>query len=166
MSMADTPMPDPGSDKLQDLIDPFVGRTGGLISALRAVQSEYGFLPEQTDAAAAKAFNLSRAEVKGVISFYRDFARAPKGEAVIRICAAEACQAVGARQIIRDVEQRLGFKLGENDPRGGVTLEAVYCLGLCSCGPAATINETLLGRADADKIVAAVDNAIKRRVQQ
>ncbi|MEZ5922407.1 MAG: NAD(P)H-dependent oxidoreductase subunit E [Parvularculaceae bacterium] len=159
-------MPDLGSDKLQELIDPFVGRTGGLISALRAVQSEYGFLPEQTDAAAARAFNLSRAEVKGVISFYRDFARGPKGNAVIRICAAEACQAVGAREIIRDVEERIGVKLGEKDSKGGVTLEAVYCLGLCSCGPAATINENLLGRADADKIVSAVENAIKRGVPQ
>ena len=84
---------------LTAIVRPFVGRTGGLISALRAIQAARGFLPPETEEAAAAAFNLTRAEVKGVISFYSDFARAPKGGTVIRLCAAEACQAQGARAL-------------------------------------------------------------------
>ena len=77
---------------LGEIVQPHIGRTGGLISALRAIQAEYGYLPPETEMAAAAAFNLTRAEVKGVISFYADFVRQPKGETVIRLCAAEACQ--------------------------------------------------------------------------
>lgn len=146
---------------LEAIIAPFVGRTGGLISALRAVQDEHGFLPDETDAAAAKAFNLSRAEVKGVISFYHDFHRQPKGDVVVRVCAAEACQAAGGRQFIADLEKKYALKLGETSASKDVTLEPVYCLGLCSTGPAAMVGGKLVGMADADKIEKAIARAKK-----
>ena len=148
---------------LNEIIAPFVGRTGGLISALRAVQDTHGFLPAETDAAAAQAFNLTRAEVKGVISFYADFHRAPKGETVVRICAAEACQAVGGRALTRAVEQTFALKMGETSASGDVTLEPVYCLGLCSCAPAAMVGDKLVVRANAEKVVSAVTRAAKGR---
>jgi formate dehydrogenase subunit gamma len=151
---------------LEAIIAPFVGRPvaqkkGGLISALRAVQDAHGFLPDETDAAAAKAFNLSRAEVKGVISFYHDFHRQPKGEVVVRVCAAEACQAAGGRQFITDLEKKLALKLGETAAAKDVTLEPVYCLGLCSTGPAAMVGGKLVGMADAEKIEKAIARAKK-----
>ena len=148
---------------LNEIIAPFVGRTGGLISALRAVQDTHGFLPAETDAAAAQAFNLTRAEVKGVISFYADFHRAPKGETVVRICAAEAWQAVGGRALTRAVEKTFALKMGETSASGDVTLEPVYCLGLCSCAPAAMVGDKLVVRANAEKVVSAVTRAAKGR---
>ena len=153
---------------LEAIIAPFAGRpsarkTGGLISALRAVQNAHGFLPAETDAAAAKAFNLTRAEVKGVISFYADFHRQPKGEVVVRLCAAEACQAAGGREMIAAVEKKLALKMGETAASRDVTLEPVYCLGLCSTGPAAMVGGRLVGMADANKIEKAIARAKKER---
>lgn len=148
---------------LSAIIEPFVGRTGGLISALHAVQRARGFVPEETEAVAAKAFNLTRAEVKGVISFYHDFTREPKGTTVVRLCAAEACQAAGGREFIAAVEKKFALKMGQTSASRDVTLEPVYCLGLCSCGPAAMVGERLIGLADADKVAAAVERHSKER---
>lgn len=149
--------------KLASIVKTHVGKTGGLITALQAAQEAFGFLPPETDAVAADAFNLSRAEVKGVISFYADFHREPKGKTVVRVCAAEACQAAGGRDVIAAVEKKLGLKLGETSASKDVTLEPVYCLGLCSCGPAAMVGERLVGMADADKIANAVERDKKER---
>lgn len=146
---------------LKAIIEPFVGRTGGLISALRAVQKELGYLPPETDAAAADLFNLTRAEVKGVISFYADFTRAPKGETVVRLCAAEACQAAGGRDLCAAVEKKFALKMGETSASKDLTLEPVYCLGLCSVAPSAMVGERLLGKANAEKIEKAVTRATK-----
>lgn len=148
---------------LSAIIEPYVGRTGGLISALHAVQRERGFLPEEIEAVAAKAFNLTRAEVKGVISFYHDFTRHPKGRTVVKLCAAEACQAAGGREIIAAVEKKFALKMGETSASRDITLEPVYCLGLCSCGPAAMVGERLIGLADADKIATAVERNSRER---
>ncbi len=151
---------------ISSIIEPFVGRPsarkkGGLISALRAVQDAHGFLPDETDAAAAEAFNLTRAEVKGVISFYHDFHRQPKGDVVVRLCAAEACQAAGGRDFIAAVEKKFALKMGETSASKDLTLEPVYCLGLCSCAPAAMVGERLVGMADAEKIEKAIARAKK-----
>ncbi|MEZ5893364.1 MAG: NAD(P)H-dependent oxidoreductase subunit E [Parvularculaceae bacterium] len=148
---------------LASLIEPYVGKTGGLISALHAVQKAHGFLPAETEAVAAHAFNLSRAEVKGVISFYHDFTREPKGKTVVRVCAAEACQAAGGRDFIASVEKKFGLKLGETSASKDLTIEPVYCLGLCSTGPAALVGERLVGMADAEKISKAVDRAKREK---
>ena len=144
-------------EALTPLIEPWVGRTGGLITALRAVQDSVGYLPPDTEAATAKAFNLSRAEVKGVISFYADFVRKPKGRTTVRLCAAEACQAQGSRALAHAVEKRFALKLGSTSASGDLTLEHVYCLGLCSAGPAAMVDGKLLARATPEKIASVVE---------
>ena len=143
--------------ELDEIVRVFVGRIGGLISALRAVQARFGFLPSETEGVAAAAFNLTRAEVKGVISFYSDFARAPKGKVVIRLCAAEACQAQGARALEGEVCRRLAIAPGEKSASGDLTLEHVFCLGLCSAGPAALIDDALMAHATPEKILNAFE---------
>lgn len=158
----------PNVMSLAAIIEPFVGRPspgkkGGLISALRAVQAELGYLPEETEAVAGELFNLTRAEVKGVISFYHDFTRAPKGETVVRLCAAEACQAAGGRAFIADVEKKYALKMGETSASKDMTLEPVYCLGLCSCAPAAMVGGRLVGMADAAKVEKTVERVKRER---
>lgn len=148
---------------LESIIQPYTGRTGGLISALQAVQKALGALPPETEAVAADAFNLTRAEVKGVISFYHDFVREPKGGTVVRVCAAEACQAAGGRDLVAELEKSLALSLGETSASKDLTLEPVYCLGLCSCAPAAMVGERLVARASAAKINAAIERAKKER---
>ena len=144
---------------LAELMMPYVKETGGLISALRAIQQKLGFLPEDVVEQAAEVFNVSKAEVRGVISFYADFRDQPAGDTVVRLCVAEACQSVGARELQSAVERRLGAKLGSNSSDNKFSVEAVYCLGLCSCAPAAMVGEKLIGRADIKSIQSAIKNS-------
>ncbi len=92
--------------------------------------------------------NLSRAEVHGVVSFYHDFRRTPPGRHVVRICRAEACQAMGARQLESDVKGALGIDFHETTDDGVFSLEPVYCLGNCACSPAIMIDRRVYGRVD------------------
>lgn len=142
---------------IENLITDHVGTTGGLMRALNALQAHDGYIDAANLPKLAKAFNLTKAEVKGVISFYDDFTKAPKGEHVIRICQAEACQAVGGRDVTAALLEKLGIGLGDTTPDGKVTVEAVYCLGLCASGPAAMMDGRLKARltpACADKLIA------------
>lgn len=145
--------PAPSPETIGAIIAPFVGQTGGLVSALHAVQQKIGFLPPETESAAAAAFNLTRAEIKGVISFYSDFHRSPKGRTTIRLCAAESCQAQGGRDLEREICKQFALKPGAASASGDLTLERVYCLGLCSAGPAAMVEGELVARATAEKLV-------------
>lgn len=147
--MAETP---PETHVLDSLIAPHVGETGGLITALRAVQAAFGYLPQGADEAAARLFNLTRAEVKGVASFYSDFRHSPPGRTTIRLCAAEACQAQGARALEHAISRRFALKTGETSASGDLTLQHVYCLGLCSAGPAAIVGDRLIARATTEKL--------------
>ena len=150
-------------DNIVRIASPHVGGTGGLLSALRAINADYRCIPDAANPILATLFNLSRAEVRGVISFYHDFKSIPRGATIIRLCAAEACQAAGGRDFIAAVEKKFGLKMGETSASGDVTLEPVYCLGLCSTGPAAIVGECLVGMADAGKIEKAVDRAKAER---
>jgi formate dehydrogenase subunit gamma len=115
-------------------------RPDALIEIFHDLQAELGHVPEETLPVIARALNLSRAEVYGVATFYHDFHLHPTGRHVIKICRAEACQSAGGFAVIAALEKALKIKLGETTPDGNVTLEAVYCLGLCPMGPAALID--------------------------
>jgi formate dehydrogenase subunit gamma len=119
---------------------------GGLLPALHAVQDELGHVPEAAVPMLAEAFNLSRAEVHGVVSYYHHFRRRPPGRHVVQICRAESCQAMGADALAAHAEQRLGCAIGERSADGSFTLEAVYCLGMCASSPALTFDDTLHAR--------------------
>jgi formate dehydrogenase subunit gamma len=101
--------------------------------------------------------NLSRADVHGVLTFYPDFRRAPAGRHVVKLCQAEACQARGARAIAAQAQARLGVALGQTTDNGGVTLEPIYCLGLCASGPAALIDGAPVARIDAERLESLLD---------
>ena len=122
---------------------------GPLLPILHAVQNEIGFLPEVAIPPIAEALNISRAEVHGVISFYHDFRTEPAGRHILKICRAEACQAMGGRELGDAARARLGVDWHGTTDNGAVTLEPVYCLGLCACGPAAMVDDRVVGRVDA-----------------
>jgi formate dehydrogenase subunit gamma len=123
-------------------------RPDELLEIFHAVQAELGFVPEAVLPAIAQALNLSRAEVYGVLSFYHDFRRSPAGRHVVKICRAEACQAMHTEELCRHAEQRLGTKFGETSADGEFTLEPVYCLGNCALSPAMMIDGNLYGCVD------------------
>ena len=123
-----------------------------LLPVLHDVQKHFGFVPEAVVPQIAKALNISRADVHGVVTFYHDYRRAAPGKTVIKLCRAEACQAMGGDAIADALSARLGVAFGETSKNGAVTLEAMYCLGLCACAPAAIINGELRGRLDFDSV--------------
>jgi formate dehydrogenase subunit gamma len=134
-------------------------RPGGLLPLLHAVQDALGYVPPPAVPAIANAFNLSRAEVHGVISFYHDFRATPPGRHTLKVCRAEACQAMGAERLAQAVRVRLGIEWHGTTIDGTVTLEPVYCLGNCACAPAAMLDGQVHGRLTHDRIAALLDEA-------
>jgi formate dehydrogenase subunit gamma len=121
---------------------------GPLLTILHAVQDELGCVPAAAIPLIAEALNLSRAEVHGVVSFYHHFRETPRGENVLQLCRAEACQSMNGAALADHARKTLGIGFGATRADGRVTLEAVYCLGLCACAPAAMFNGQPLGSID------------------
>ena len=117
-------------------------RVGGVLRALREIVERRSYVSRTQEHHVADVFNLSRAEVRGIVSFYHDLKTKPQTPVRVRVCQAEACQSVGAREVAGHLESHLGVKLGEaNDT---VSLDAVYCLGLCAQAPSMMVK---IGRA-------------------
>jgi formate dehydrogenase subunit gamma len=127
-------------------------RPDALIEILHGIQARLGYVPGNTLDAIARALNLSRAEVHGVFTFYHDFRDAPAGRHVVKLCRAEACQAVGCESLAAHAEQALGTRFGTTRADGAVTLEAVYCLGNCALGPSAMVDGDIHGLLDKNKL--------------
>ncbi|MXW72562.1 MAG: formate dehydrogenase subunit gamma [Gammaproteobacteria bacterium] len=121
-------------------------RPGGLLPALHAIQDELGYVPPEAVPTVAQAFNVSRAEVHGVISFYHLFRTTPPGRRTLYLCRAEACQAMGARALERHTRERLGIGFHETTADGRISLEPIFCLGNCACSPAVMIDDFVYGR--------------------
>ncbi len=136
---------------IASLIEAEVHRQGPLLPILHAVQQALGYIPADAVPTIAKALNLSRAEVHGVISFYHEFRTEPGGQTTVQVCRAEACQARGSRALEAHAKQSLGLEYGETSADGSVTLEAVYCLGNCACGPSLRIADEVYARVDAQR---------------
>lgn len=132
------------------------GYEGPLLPILHAIQAEFGMIPEWAVPQIAQHLNIGRAEVHGVVTFYHDFRDAPTGRHVVKICRAEACKAMGGDALAATALEKLNTGWHGTTANGAVTVEPVYCLGLCSCAPAAMVDGRLIGRLDAEKLDAAL----------
>jgi NADH:ubiquinone oxidoreductase subunit E len=133
------------AEALQALLAESPATADHLLPALQRVQQRFGFVSPLAIREVATVFNLSRAEVYGVVSFYHDLREAPVGEHVVQLCMAEACQAVGCRALARHAEAALGVSLGGSTTDGRVHLEAAYCFGNCALGPTVRIGDRVHG---------------------
>ena len=136
--------------RLAEIIALHQGREGPLLPILHDVQVGFGCIDPEAERIIAHALNLSRAEVHGVVSFYHDFTAAADPRPVVQLCRAEACQARGVERIVGAAEAAAGNR---------VRLKTVYCLGLCSAGPAARVGDTLHARLDEAALVDLVQRA-------
>jgi formate dehydrogenase subunit gamma len=136
------------SQRIAEILSSMKDMEGALLPILHAVQAEFGHVPQDALPQIAQALNISKAEAHGVMSFYHDFREKPAGRHVVKLCRAEACQAMGADRVAAHAQARLGVDFHGTTPDDRVTLEPVFCLGLCACGPAAIIDGTLHGRVD------------------
>ena len=136
--------------RLAEIIAEHEGREGALLPILHEVHAVFGCIDREAEAAIAEGLNLSRAEVHGVVSFYHDFLFEPDPRPCVELCRAEACQARGVEAMVEAAEQAAGER---------VRLRTVYCLGLCSVGPAARPGNTVHARLDEAGLVALVAGA-------
>ncbi len=145
------------SHKADAIITAILPEEGPLLPILHEIQAEFGHVSEDAMRLIATRLNLSRAEVHGVVSFYHDFRNAPAGRHVLKICRAEACQAMGCEANAAALLQRLGLAWGETSQDGWLTIEPVYCLGLCACAPSAMLDDEPHGRLDTAALDALLD---------
>ena len=145
-------LPQPTVDDIRSLIDSQIHLEGPLLPILHAIHEDYGHIPAMAVPLIADALNITRAEVHGVVSFYHDFRENVAGRHVVKLCRAEACQAMGATAVAEAMLAKLGIDWHDTTPDGAVTVEPVYCLGLCSCAPAAMVDGKVVGRVDAERI--------------
>jgi len=135
---------------VQDTIARLKHLPGALLPILHGIQDKLGYIPAESVPEIAKALNLSRAEVHGVISFYHYFRETPPGNTTVHLCRAESCQAMGGKALEAHVKNKLGIDYHETTADGAVSLEPVYCLGLCAVSPSMQVGDQLYGHASAE----------------
>ena len=135
-----TPSEDTMLQVTKQVLQRHAGQKGALLPILHDIQHVLGHIPEAAVPVIAQALTLSRAEVHGVITFYPHFRQTPAAEVVLEVCRAESCQAMGGEQLAAHAQQKLGCSFHGTSANGKVTLEPVYCLGLCAQSPAVMIN--------------------------
>lgn len=133
-----------------------VGGRGPLLPVLHALQHEFGYVDPEAVPLVARALNVSRADVHGVVTFYPDFRTTPPGATRVAVCRGEACQSVGGRALADHATQSLGIGFGETTPDGSVTLDQVFCLGLCAVAPSMMVDGRAVGRVDTETFDALV----------
>lgn len=158
-----TTEPQPGrtvAEVVTDTVAALDGQRGALLPILHAIQETLGCVPREAVPVLAERLNLSRADVHGVVTFYHDFRAEPAGRTTVKICRAEACQAVGSSRLVDHVRDRYGMELGETRSDGALTVDQVFCLGNCALGPTVQVGDRLHGRVDAAKLTNLIDSAM------
>ncbi|MBS9721913.1 formate dehydrogenase subunit gamma [Tianweitania sp. BSSL-BM11] len=138
--------------RITDVVDALKEKDGALLPILHGIQDEFGYVPDESVPVIADALNLSRADVHGVVTFYHDYRKHPAGRHVLKICRAEACQALGGQALAERAMALLGIGFHETTTDNAFTLEPTFCLGLCACAPAAMLDNQLIARFDETKL--------------
>ena len=134
-------------------------REGAALPILHALQAAFGYVPRDAIPMVASALNVTRAEVHGIVTFYHEFREHPPGRHMLHVCRAEACQSLGADALHAKLLQKLGVDWHGTSEDGAVTVEPVFCLGLCAVGPAALLDGRPLGRLDDERMQAELEAA-------
>lgn len=140
------------AERAHEIINEHKARKGATLPILHDMQESFGHVPDAAVVMIAEALNLTRAEVHGSVTFYHDFRKATPGRRILKVCRAESCQAAGGDAIAARAEEKLGIAMGQTTADDHVTLEAVYCLGLCHSSPAAMLDDRVYSMVDEKKI--------------
>jgi formate dehydrogenase subunit gamma len=143
----------------RDIIATRATERGATLPILHDLQAAFGFIPEAAIPLIAEALNLTRAEVHGVVTFYHDFRRELPGRHILKLCRAEACQSMGGDALGERAKAKLGIEWGETTRDGRMTLDEVFCLGLCATAPSAMIDNRLVGRLTESRLDTLIEQA-------
>ncbi len=136
--------------RIRSIVDDLRSLEGPLLPILHEIQEQFGYVPQEALPVISEELNLSRAEVHGVVTFYHDYRDHPAGRHVLKLCRAEACQSMGGDALAERIKTLLSIDFHQTTLDGSVTLEPVYCLGLCACAPAAMLDGEVHGRVDGE----------------
>jgi formate dehydrogenase subunit gamma len=139
-------------DAARAIMTAYQSMPGPLLVILHALQEEFGYVDREAEPLIADVLNISRAEVHGVVTFYHDFRRTPPTRHVLKLCRAEACQSTGGEKLAAHAEAKIGVAMGGATADGRVSLEPVFCLGLCAVAPSAMLDGRVVGRIDENKL--------------
>lgn len=147
------------AERAREIIAEHAGLEGPMLPILHALQDEFGCVGEAAVPLIAEALNLTRAEVHGVVSFYHDFRSKPCGSHLLQLCRGEACQSMGSEALASAILSKLGVSWHGTTGDRRVTVEPVYCLGLCATSPSALLDGEPIGRLDSRKAAEALEEA-------
>lgn len=139
-------------ERAAEIIAHHVGLEGAALPILHALQAVFGCVPLEAEPVVASALNVSRAEMHGIVTFYHEFRRTPPGRHMLHVCRAEACQALGGEATDAHLRRVLGVDWHGTTANGAVTVEPVFCLGLCASGPAMLLDGNPVGRLNPDRV--------------
>jgi formate dehydrogenase subunit gamma len=140
------------AERASQIIDRHRDREGPTLPILIDLQETFGCVPDQAVVMIAEALNVTRAEVHGCVTFYHDFKKEIPGRRVLKLCRAESCQAAGGDALAARAEKKLGVEMGGTTTDRRVSLEPVYCLGLCHSSPTAMLDGEVYAMLDEEKL--------------
>jgi NADH-quinone oxidoreductase subunit E len=139
-------------EKIDKIIEKYSSDSSSLTSILSEIQAEYSFLPQDVLKRVAEKLEIPMTQLFGVVNFYKIFKLEPSGKHIIRVCLGTACHVKGAHGILAEFERKLKIRVGETTKDLAFTLEKVNCLGCCSLGPVAMVNDDYYGQMNTVKV--------------
>lgn len=144
-------------DKIENVIDKYRDKSGGVTQILRESQTIVGYLPLELIDYIADSINLPKSDVFGIASFYSLFSLKPKGRHIIKVCIGTACYVKGIREVLRRLKQVYNLEDGETTPDRRFSLESVRCLGACGLAPVMVVDEKTYGAVTPDKVLSILE---------
>ena len=116
-------------------------KQSAVLSALRAVQHEIGYLPVDQMDAVAEYLDMPAIAVYEVASFYSMYELHPVGKHTVSVCTNLSCMLCGADEIVNHLKDKFGIELGESTADGKFYLkEEEECLAACCGAPMMQVN--------------------------
>lgn len=140
------------AERIEEIIDQFIGVEGALIPVLQSAQNLFGYLPEKVLKKVSLRLKIPYSEVAGVVSFYSYFSTIPRGDNIIRVCLGTACYVRGGKEVLQAIQSQLGIEVGGTTEDRVFSLEIGRCFGACGLAPVVMINDDVFQRVKPSKI--------------
>ncbi|KQT37856.1 NADH-quinone oxidoreductase subunit NuoE [Methylophilus sp. Leaf414] len=117
-------------------------RQAAVMSALRIVQMERGWLSKESISEVAKYLRIPEIAALEVATFYNMYELEPVGEHKITICTNISCMLRGSDEIVEHLQNKLGVGFNEVTADGKFCLKEGECMGCCGGAPLLHVNNS------------------------